>query len=113
MDAGKLSTRIQVIRQTKTADGYGGNFSTETVVKTIWGQRVETSGTIGFGDGQRRHYVESEFIIRKKTAENILDNDILQVEGDANRYRFNNKFEYVDDQYIKIIGTKIEKVAFR
>ena len=51
--------------------------------------------------------------LRKKTAENILDNDILQVEGETNRYRFNNKFEHVDDQYIKIIATKIEKVAYR
>lgn len=113
MDAGRLNTRIQVIRQVKTSDGYGGNFSTEQVVKTIWGRRSEKSGDIGFQDGQRRHYVESEFIIRKKTAENILDNDILQVEGETNRYRFNNKYEYVNDFYIKIIATKIEKVAFR
>ena len=113
MDAGKLNTRIEVIRQTKTSDGYGGNFSTESVVKTIWAQRVETSGDLGFVDGQRRHYIKSEFIIRKKTAENILDNDILQVEGETQRYRFNNKFEFVDDFYIKIIGTKIEKVSFR
>ena len=113
MDAGKLSTRLQVIRQVKTADGYGGNFSTEQVVKTIWAKQTELKGDIGFQDGQRRHYIESEFIIRKKTAENILDNDILQIEGETNRYRFNNKFEHVDDQYIKIIATKIEKVAYR
>lgn len=113
MDAGKLSTRLQVIRQVKTADGYGGNFSTEQVVKTIWAKQTELKGDIGFQDGQRRHYVESEFIIRKKTAENILDNDILQVEGETNRYRFNNKFEYIDSEYIKIIATKIEKVAYR
>ena len=113
MDAGRLNTRVQVIRQTKTPDGYGGNFATETVVKTIWAKRVETAGDIGFEDGQRRHYIKSEFIIRKKTAENILDNDILQVEGEPQRYRFNNKFEHVDNQYIKIIGTKIEKVSFR
>jgi head-tail adaptor len=112
MDAGKLNTRLQVIRQVKTADGYGGNFSTEQVVKTIWARHTEQSGTIGFQDGQRRHYIESEFIIRKKTAENILDNDILQVEGETNRYRFNNKFEHVDEFFIKIIATKIQKVAF-
>jgi head-tail adaptor len=112
MDAGRLNTRLQVIRQVKTADGYGGNFSTEQVVKTIWAKRTEQSGDIGFQDGQRRHYIESEFIIRKKTAENILDNDILQVEGETNRYRFNNKYEFVDDFYIKIFATKIEKVAF-
>jgi head-tail adaptor len=112
MDAGKLSTRLQVIRQVKTADGYGGNFSTEQVVKTIWAKRTEQSGDIGFQDGQRRHYIQSEFIIRKKTAENILDNDILQVEGETNRYRLNNKYEFVDDFYIKIFATKIEKVAF-
>lgn len=113
MDAGRLSTRIQVIRQVKTSDGYGGNFSTEQVIKTIWAKQVEKSGDIGFQDGQRRHYVQSEFIIRKKTAENILDNDILQIEGETNRYRFNNKYEYIDSEYIKIIATKIEKVAYR
>lgn len=113
MDAGQLNTRLQVIRQVKTADGYGGNFSTEQVVKTIWAKKTEQSGNIGFEDGQRRHFIQTEFIIRKKTAENILDNDILQVEGETNRYRFNSKFEYVDDFFIKIIGTKIEKVAFR
>lgn len=112
MDAGKLNTRLQVIRQVKTADGYGGNFSTEQVIKTIWARRTEQNGNIGFEDGQRRHYIESEFIIRKKTAENILDNDILQVEGETNRYRFNNKYEFVDDFYVKIIATKIDKVAF-
>ena len=112
MDAGKLNTRLQVIRQVKTADGYGGNFSTEQVIKTIWAQRTEQNGSIGFEDGQRRHYIESEFIIRKKTARNILDNDILQVEGETNRYRFNNKYEHIDEFYIKIIATKIERVAF-
>lgn len=113
MDAGRLSTRVQIIRQVKTADGYGGNFSTEQVIKTIWAKKKELKGDLTFADGQRRHYIESEFIVRKKTAENILDNDILQVEGETTRYRFNNKFEYVDDFYIKIIASKIEKVAFR
>lgn len=113
MDAGRLSTRVRVIRQTKTADGYGGNFSTETTVKTIWARRIEQSGNIGFEDGQRRHYIESEFIVRKKTAENILDNDILEIEGETNRYRYNNKYEYIDSEYVKIIATKISKIALR
>lgn len=112
MDAGKLNIRVQVIRQVKTADGFGGNFSTEQLIKTIWARRTEQNGKIGFEDGQRRHYIESEFIIRKKTAENILDNDILKVEGEINSYRFNSKYEFIDNFYVKIIGTKIEKVAF-
>lgn len=66
MDAGQLNTRLQVIRQVKTADGYGGNFSTEQVVKTIWAKKTEQSGNIGFEDGQRRHFIQTEFIIRKR-----------------------------------------------
>ena len=109
MDAGKLKTRVKIVRITKNPDGYGGSISSESTVATIWANKVEVSGDIGYGDGQRRHYIQSDFIVRKKTAELIQPNYILQVEGETNKYRYNNYFESVDDFYIKIRATKIER----
>ena len=35
MDAGRLNTRVKLIRQVKFSDGYGGFYSDQTTVKTF------------------------------------------------------------------------------
>ena len=52
MDAGKLDTRVQIRRLTKTADTYGGYTSTTATASTIWAYKRETSGDISQENGK-------------------------------------------------------------
>jgi len=108
MDAGKLNTRVNLIRQVKFSDGYGGFYSDQTTVKTFWADVNETDGAIDQKDGQRRHYTQAEFIIRKETFKDFKLDDLLEVVGDETKYRFNNQYESTQKYYIKVIATKID-----
>lgn len=108
MDAGRLNTRVKLIRQVKISDGYGGFYSDQTTVKIFWANKEETDGAIDQRDGQRRHYTQAHFIIRKETFKDFKLDDLLEVEGDETKYRFNNQFESVEDFFIKVIATKID-----
>jgi len=107
MDSGKLDTRVIVKRLTKTADGYGGFTSTKETEMTIWAHKSDLKGDIKTQEAQRKLYTDIELIIRKKTADDILDNDILQIEGDTTEYRINERFDSEHKYYTTIRATRI------
>lgn len=108
MDSGKLNTRITVKRLTNTSDGYGGTTSTIADYKTFWAKKKEVSGEIMQQNGTINRYIQIELIIRKRTADEIRNNDILQVEGSADTYRVNSIHETRQDFYKMIKATKID-----
>lgn len=108
MDAGKLDTQIAVVRLTKTADQYGGYTSTEATIATYWASLTYVNGDIKSENGQRQHFVGIELIMRKKTADEIQDQDLLQVEGAGPKYRINSIVETDQDFYTTITATKID-----
>lgn len=108
MQAGQLNTRVKLIRQVKISDGYGGFYSDQTTVKTFWASKTEIDGAIDQKDGQRRHYTQAEFLIRKETFSDFKLDDTLQVEGETTKYRFNNQYQSVQDFFVKVIATKID-----
>ena len=108
MDAGKLDTQIAVIRLTKTQDEFGGFTSTETTVATYWASLTYTDGEIKSENGQRQHFVGIELMMRKNTADEIQDQDLLQIEGAGPKYRINSIVETDQDFYTTITATKID-----
>lgn len=107
MNAGKLDTRVLVKRLTKTADGYGGTTSTKATVSTIWAYKKDVAGDIKTQNVQRKKFVDIELVIRKKTADDIQDNDILQIEGNSTEYRINEIFDSEHKYYTTIRATRI------
>ena len=81
MDAGKLDTQIAVVRLTKSQDEFGGFTSTEATVATYWANLTYKDGNIKSENGQRQHFVGIELVMRKKTVDEIQDQDLLQIEG--------------------------------
>jgi head-tail adaptor len=107
MNSGRLNTRIDVKRLTKSSDSYGGTTSTVAVNSTIWAHKSETKGEIVQENGKRQQYLEIELTVRKKTADTILNTDILAVNGVTGDYRINNIFDSVHKYYTTIKATKI------
>lgn len=105
---GKLDTQIAVIRLTKTQDEFGGFTSTETTVATYWASLTYTDGEIKSENGQRQHFVGIELMMRKNTADEIQDQDLLQIEGAGPKYRINSIVETDQDFYTTITATKID-----
>jgi len=108
MDAGKLDTQISVIRLTKSQDEFGGFTSTEATVATYWASLTYVDGNIKSENGQRQHFVGIELMMRKNTADEIQDQDLLQVEGAGPKYRINSIVETSQDFYTTITATKID-----
>ena len=108
MNSGKLNTRVLIKRLSKTSDGYGGSSSTISTYKTIWANKKEKSGEIQMSNGKINRYIEIELIVRKRTADEILNNDILQIDGNSSTYRVNGIFESKQDFYKIIKATKID-----
>lgn len=108
MTASELKQRIIVKRLTKTADQYGGFTSTKSTIGTYWAKVVELSGEVQEKDMRTQLKTRIEFYLRKKTADLILENDILQVEGDSSEYRFNGKFQTIENFWVKGNATKVE-----
>lgn len=107
MDAGKLDTRVVVKRLTKTADGYGGTTASKSEISTIWAYKKDTSGDITTQNVQRKKFVDIELVVRKKTADTIEDNDILQIEGNSTEYRINSIFDSEHKYFTTIKATRI------
>ena len=108
MDAGRLNKRIKLIRNVKRSDDYGGWLSNEEVVMTFWAEKKDINGVYEMTNGKVRHYTESEFIIRKKTLSDFKNDDLFEVEGESRRYRFNSKYEMINDYFVKIKATKTD-----
>lgn len=108
MNIGKLDTRVEVKRLTKTADTYGGFTSTQATASTIWAYKRDSKGDFKTENGKRSRYDEIELIIRKKTANGILDTDLLKLASESGTYRINSKIDSVEKYYSKIVATKIK-----
>ena len=108
MNAGKLNTRIEVKRLTKTPDGYGGTTSTNATVETLWANKKDVKGDITATEGKRGRSVEVELELRKKAADQILDNDLIKIEGKDGLYRINGIYDSEQDFFTVIKATKLD-----
>lgn len=108
MDAGKLNTRIEVKRLTKTSDGFGGTTSTNATVETLWANKKDIKGDIKATEGKRGRHVEIELELRKKAADLIQDNDLLKLEGKEGLYRINGFYDSEQDYFTVIKATKLD-----
>lgn len=107
MDAGKLNTRVTVKRFTETSDGYGGTTTATTDITTIWASKKEISGEIKTQDGRRLLHNIMELTVRKKTADNIRFDDLLQVESETDTYRIIELFDSKQDFMTTIKAVKV------
>ena len=108
MNAGKLNTRIEVKRLTKTSDGFGGTTSTNATVETLWANKKDIKGDISATEGKRGRSVEIELELRKKAADQILDNDLIKLEGKDGLYRINGFYDSEQDFFTVIKATKLD-----
>lgn len=106
MQVGNLNTRVLVKRQTKSSDNFGGFTATTATEYTIWAEVKEISGEITTQNGKRDRYVSIEVRCRKRTGDQILDGDLLEVEGVSGLYRIKNRYDDVQDFYTTIEATK-------
>ena len=108
MDAGKLNTRIEVQRLSKTSDNYGGTTSTTYTAHTLWAYKRDLSGDISDTEGKRGRSVEIELQMRKKAADQILDNDILKIQNKTGLYRINSIYDSKQDFFTVIKASKLD-----
>jgi len=106
MNAGKLDKRVLIKRQTKSSDGFGGFTSTNATQSTIWANVSFTKGDITSKNGRKKISLQIELLIRKKTADNILTTDLLQIENIAGLYQINDMYDADYKYYTKLIATK-------
>lgn len=107
MDAGKLDTRIEIKRLTKSADNFGGFTSTKATHATLWANKKDKSGEMITQNSQRKFELKTLFTIRKKSADQISLSDTIQIVGDSDEYRINSKFDSVHKYYTVLEGIKL------
>lgn len=107
MNTSNLDTRILIKRQTRTADGFGGFTATVATQSTIWANKKELSGELSSKDGRKNKQIEIELTVRKKTADDILDNDFLQIEGQTGDYQITEKYDSVHKYFTTIKAIKV------
>ena len=78
---------------TKTADGFGGFTSSETIVHTFWCAKKTNRGEIRQENGIREQRTEIEFILRQKAANQILMSDVLQLDATDEKFRIIDMFD--------------------
>ena len=108
MDAGKLNTRLEIKRLTKTSDGFGGTTSTNATVQTLWAHKKDIKGDITATDGKRGRSIEIELELRKNAADLIQDNDIIKIENKAGTYRINGIYDSEQDFLTVIKAIKLD-----
>jgi len=108
MNAGKLNTRVEVKRLTKTPDGFGGTTSTTATVETLWANKKDMKGDISDTEGKRGRSAMIELELRKKAADLIQDNDILKIENKPGNYRINGIYDSDQDFFTVIKATKLD-----
>jgi head-tail adaptor len=108
MDAGQLNTRITVKRNSKTADGFGGWTSGEITIGSFWAEIKELDGEVKQENGIRQRYVDIEITMRKRSADNLQNNDLIEVEGSTVQYRLNNRFSADLDYMTTLKATKVD-----
>jgi|TARA_Y100000052_G_scaffold25559_1_gene29228 transcription elongation factor GreA-like protein len=106
MQAGKLDSKITIKRFSKIADGFGGFNSTLSTIATVWCNLTQLKGEIKDKFGKRQQDIDIELTMRKKTADLIQLGDVFTLEGETQKYRINDKFEFDLDFYTKLLATK-------
>jgi head-tail adaptor len=107
MDAGKLDTRVLILRKAKVSDGFGGTTSTESTALTIWAKKKDKRGEVKSVNSQRKLYTEIELVVRKKTADNLNYTDVIQIENESDKYRINEFFDSQEKYFTTIKATRI------
>ena len=108
MGAGRLNTRIEVKRLTKTSDGFGGTTSTNATVETLWANKKDVKGDIKDTEGKRGRQVFIELELRKKAADQIQDNDLIKIEGKAGLYRISSIYDSEQDFFTVLQAIKLD-----
>jgi hypothetical protein len=110
MDAGKLDTRVEIVTQTKTEDGYGGFTSTEEVTATFWASVIEAKGDVGGETTRRGRYLYVDIVIRDKTIDeySINRDTIFKIQSEEGKYRVIGMFESYKNKFVKISATKLD-----
>ena len=106
MQSGELNKRILIKRLTKSSDGFGGYTSTNSTQSTIWAKLDYKRGDITNRNGKKNRNLEIELIIRKKTADDILITDLLQIENVSGYFQINDMFNSDFKFYTTIKATK-------
>jgi len=106
MQAGKLDSKITIKRLTKVADGFGGYNSTLGTIATVWCHLTQIKGEIKDKFGKRGQDIDVEITMRKNTADLIQLGDVFTLEGETQKYRINDKFEFDLDFFTKLLATK-------
>ena len=108
MDAGKLNTRININRYTKTVDDFGGYNSTSSIFKSIWCYLKEIKGEIKADEGMNKRRVNAEIIARKTAVDDIIIGDTFNIEGQTEQYKINDLYQSEFDFYVTIKATKVD-----
>ena len=106
MQAGKLDSKITIKRLAKVADGFGGFNSTLGNIATVWCHLTQIKGEIKDKFGKRGQDIDVEITMRKNTADLIQLGDVFTLEGETQKYRINDKFEFDLDFFTKLLATK-------
>lgn len=64
MQAGKMDTKLRLLRPEVVTDGFGSEKTVWTETKTVWAERRRMSGTYGVELGERFPDYHAEFNIR-------------------------------------------------
>ena len=107
MDAGDFNTRVEIKRLAKTSDGYGGTTSTLSIYDTVWAKKTDKSGDISSNNGRRKINDEIELVIRKKSADQIENDDLIKIEGEAGEFRITSLFDSQHRYYTAITAVKL------
>ena len=107
MDAGEFDTRVEIKRLTKTSGSYGGTTSTLATYATIWAKKRDESGDIESENGRRKIKDEIELVIRKKSADQIANDDLIRIEGESNDYRVVSIFDNVHKYFTQIKAVRL------
>ena len=108
MDAGEFNTRIEIRRLTKTSDSYGGTTSTITLYDTIWAKKSDVGGNIESDRGRSKTKQEIELIIRKKSADQINNDDLVKIEGETGDFRIVSIFDNIHKYYTQLKAVRLK-----
>jgi hypothetical protein len=75
--------------------------------RTVSGGLHQPNQPIEQEGGLRQRKLEIELQFRKKTADQILDSDILQFDGASEKMRINDRIDSVEDFFTTIKATEI------
>jgi hypothetical protein len=73
----------------------------------MWAKKSDLSGDITTQNGRRKTNDEIELIIRKKSADQINNNDLIRIENESSDYRINSIFDSQHKYFTTLKATKL------